>query len=74
MLVRIVVRSKVRGEELVLMVQTVVRVFLQKKYMDGLEKKYVLKKNKMIGDFEDLLAFFEVFGTLSAGTGVEVVD
>ena len=73
MLVRIVVRSKVRGEELVLMVQTVVRVFLQK-YMDGLEKKYVLKKNKMIGDFEDLLAFFEVFGTLSAGTGVEVVE
>ena len=45
MLVRIVVRSKVRGEQLVLRVRIIVRVFLQK-YMDCLGKKCVW----MIGD------------------------
>ena len=38
MLVRNLVRSKVRGEQIVLMVQMIVRVFLQK-CMDCLEKK-----------------------------------
>ena len=40
MLVRIVVRSKMLSEHLVLMVRTIVRVFLQK-YMDCLGKKCV---------------------------------
>ena len=46
MSVRIAVRLKVRREQLVLMVQIVVSVFLQR-CMDCLEKKCVL----MIGNF-----------------------
>ena len=46
MFVRVVVRSKVRGEQLVLMFRIIVRVFLQK-YMNCLGKKCVW----MIGDF-----------------------
>ena len=46
MLVRIVIRSKVRGEQLLLRVQIIVRAFLQR-YLDCLEKKCVL----MIGGF-----------------------
>ena len=41
MSVRFVVRSKVRGEKLVPMVQIIVRVFLQR-YLDCLGKKIVL--------------------------------
>ena len=65
MMVRIGVHSKVRGENLVLMVRIILRVFLQK-YTDCLEKKCVL----MIGDFEYMLALLEVLGMLSVGTGV----
>ena len=70
MLVRFVVRLEVRGERLVLVVQTIVRVFLQK-YMDFLEKRCML----MIGgySFEYLLALLEILGMLLVGTGVEVV-
>ena len=46
MSVRFVIQTKVRGEQLVLMVQIIVRVFFQS-YMDCLGKKCVL----MIGGF-----------------------
>ena len=47
MLIRYLVLSKIRGEQLVLMVRILVLVFLQM-FMGCLEKKCVL----MIGDFE----------------------
>ena len=70
MLNRIVVRSEVGGKRLVLVVQTIVRVFLQK-YMDCLEKGCEL----MIGGclFECLLVLLENHGMLLVGTGVGVV-
>ena len=51
------------------MVQIIVRVFLQR-YMDCLEKKYVL----MIAGFRYLLMLMEFLGVLLVGTGVVVVD
>ena len=68
-LVRIVVRSKMLGEQLVLMVRTIVRVFLQK-YMDCLGKKCVW----MIEDFGYLQLSLDFLGMLSVGTGVGVID
>ena len=70
-MVRIAVRLAMLGERLVLVVRLVVRVFLQM-YMGCLEKRCVL----MIGDylFEYLLVLLEVFGMLSVGTDVGVVD
>ena len=71
MLVRSVVGLNVRGEQLVLVVQIIVRVFLQK-YMDCLENKCVLMIAGCLFDY--LLALIEVLGMLLVGTDVGVVD
>ena len=68
MSVRFEVRSKVRGEQLVLRVQIIVHVFLQM-YMGCLEKKCVL----MIGGFGYLLVLLDFLGKLLVGTCVRVV-
>ena len=77
MLVRIVVCSKVRGEQLVPMVRIIVRVFLQK-YIDCLGKKCVddEEDHEEMDDwgFWVLLALLDFIGMLSVGTGVGVVD
>ena len=69
MFLRIVVRLKVCGERLQIVVRLILRVFLQR-YMDCLEKKCAW----MIGDFEYLLVFLDVLVMLSVGTVVVVVD
>ena len=68
MLVRIVVRAKVHGEQLFLRVQIIVLAFLQR-YMDCLEKKCVL----MIGSFGYMLVLLDFLGSLLWGTGLGVV-
>ena len=70
MLVRIVVRLEVRGERLVLVVQTIMRAFLQK-YIDCLEERCVLMTGGY--SFEYLLALLEVLGILLVRTAVGVV-
>ena len=69
MLARFVVRSKVSGERLVLMVQIIARVFLQL-CMGCLKKKSEL----MFGGFGQLLVLLGFLGRLLVGTGVVVVD
>ena len=68
-LLRIVVHLKVLGGQLVLMVQVIVRVFLQN-YMDFLEKKMRVDE----WGSEYLWVLFDFLGTSLVGTGVGVVD
>ena len=62
MFVRIVVRSKLLGEQLVLMFRIIVRIFLQR-YMDCLGKKCVC----MIGDFGNCRCYWVFLGCCRRG-------
>ena len=70
-LIGILVRLKMRGELMVIVVRRVVRVFLQQ-FMDCLEKRCVL----MIGGclFDYLLVLMEILGMLLVRIDVAVVD